>query len=299
MFNAGGANGRVQVVVKGTFPHPLGPGGEFTLPDDWATIAEALADDSDSNPDNDTGFWDIHDDRTKKEDHRPGSPTFCLDKVPVPPPAVDAVDNCRGAGSGELGPFSRFFGDGIEAAGPFDPNRPELTLLSDGKLDADDAPMPAVRLDVSIAPNSGSATDIGGVGSLEKADKGEVYSRDGSGATGPHNLYAPFYGAYIPSTSRPGIASGVDGPARGNNFRGFLYDGFYDYWTIAETFRTAVPTNTTCLRTLPEELPADAVRRSVRRRLHGRARRGPGGLQARHRVLLRQPPRREERQPGM
>ena len=58
--------------VKGTFPHPLGPGGKFTLPDDWATIAEALADDADSNPANDTGFWDIHDDRTKKEDHRPG-----------------------------------------------------------------------------------------------------------------------------------------------------------------------------------------------------------------------------------
>ncbi len=259
VFNAGGAVGRVQVQVKGTFPHPLGPGGKFTLPDDWATIAEALADDADSNPANDTGFWDIHDDRTKKEDHRPG---FCPDRVPVPPPAVDAVDNCRGnpVNYGEAGPFSRYFGDGIMALGPFDPNRPELTLLSDGKLDADDAPMPAVRVDVSIAPNTGSATDIGGVGSLEKADKGEVYSRDGSGATTAHNLYAPFYGAYIPSTSRPGIASGVDGPARGNNFRGFLVDGFYDYWNIAETFRTAIPTDTNCLRLVTPREPRQTPR---------------------------------------
>ncbi len=276
VFYAGAANGRVQVEVKGTFPHPLGPGGSFTLPTDWATIAAALAEDSDSNPANNTGFWDIHDDRTKKEDHRPDSPSFCQDRLPVPPPPVDAVDNCRGNGFGELGGFSRYFGDGIFALGPFDPLVPDFTLLSDGKTDEGDAPMPAARIDVSIAPNTGAATDIAGVGSLEKADKAAVYSRNGTSAATNHNLYAPFYGAYIPATSRPGLASGVDGPARGNNFRGFLVNGFYDYWNIAETFETAVPTDTNCLRLVsperePRQTPAGAQSVAVYTDEHGEA----------------------------
>jgi hypothetical protein len=101
---------------------------------------------------------------------------------------------------------------------------------------------------VTIAANSGSPTDISGVGSLEKADKTSVYSRNGTGTSAAHNLYAPFYAAYIPATSRPGLASGVDGPASGNNFTGFLVDGLYDFWSIADTLRTATPTATTCLR---------------------------------------------------
>lgn len=256
VFVAGGRDGRVQVEVKGTFPHPLGTGGTFTLPDDWAKLADLLADDSDSDPTNNAGFWDIHDDRTKKEDHRPDTPTFCQDKVPVPPPAVDAVDNCLGNGFRELGPFSRYFGDGVFALGPFDPIRADNSLLTDGKVDASDAPMPAARVDVSIAPNSGAPTDIGGVGSLVKADKGAVYSRNGGGDWSAHNLYAPFYGAFIPATSWPGLASGVDGPAQGNNFRGFLVDGYYDYWSFAEVFRTAVPTATNCLRYVSPESEA-------------------------------------------
>ena len=49
------------------------------------------------------------------------------------------------------------FGDltsGITATtGPFDPQAANETLLSDGRLNADDAPMPAMRIDVSIAKN--------------------------------------------------------------------------------------------------------------------------------------------------
>jgi hypothetical protein len=243
-FDAGGANGRVQVVVKGTFPHPLGPGGQFTLPDAWPTIAQALAEDADGDPDNDAGKWEIHDDRLKTEGH-PLSSACVTEKAAV---AIDAVDNCNGAGAGDQGPFSRVFGDLIPAFGPFDPLRPEQTLLSDGKLDAGDAPMPAARVDVTIAANTGAPTDIGGVGSLEKADKTEVYSRDGDGTLSAHNLYAPFYDAYIPATSRPDPSSGVDGPQTGNNFPGFLVNGLYDYWDIARTLRTAVPSPTTCLR---------------------------------------------------
>ena len=58
--------------VTGTFPHPLGPGGSFTLPDAWPTLAGALADDSDADPDNNAARWDIHDDLTKSERHVAG-----------------------------------------------------------------------------------------------------------------------------------------------------------------------------------------------------------------------------------
>ena len=52
--------------------------------------------------------------------------------------------------------------------------------------------MPALRVDVRIA--------AGGIGSLEKADKDDIYVRDRTLPDNtPHNLYAPFYEAYIPA----------------------------------------------------------------------------------------------------
>jgi hypothetical protein len=239
-FNAGGNNGRVQVEVKGTFPYG---GTTYTLPDAWTTLAGLLAQDADSNPFNNADKWDIHDDRLKTEGH----PVYSQCTTQLASVSIDAVDNCNGA-NGDPGPFSRVFGDLAPALGPFDPVRPEVSLFTDGKLDSGDAPMPAARVDVSIAPNSGAPTDISGVGSLESADKTNVYSRNGNGSFVAHNLYAPFYAAWIPATSRPGLASGIDGPASGNNFTGFLVDGIYDYWSIADTLRTAVPSATTCLR---------------------------------------------------
>jgi hypothetical protein len=246
-FKAGGNSGRIQVEVKGTFP--LG-GTTYTLPDAWPTLAGLLAQDSDANPFNNAEKWDIHDDRAKTEGHPLGSQ--CTTDVTAV--SIDAVDDCNGAGMGDLGPFSRVFGDLIVALGPFDPVQPGLTLLSDGKVDPGDAPMPAARVDVNIAPNSGSPTDISGVGSLSKADKTLVYSRNSAGSGAAHNLYAPFYDSYIPATSRPGLASGIDGPAAGNNFPGFLVDGLYDYWDTT-TLRSALPVSTTCLRRSDVEPP--------------------------------------------
>ncbi len=116
-FDAGENNGRIQVKVSGTFPHPLGAGGSFTLPDAWPTLAGALADDSDSNPDNNAARWDIHDDLTKYEPHVAG---YCT--TGVAPTTQDAVDNCN-TPSTDRGPFSRVFGDFAAAPviGPFDP----------------------------------------------------------------------------------------------------------------------------------------------------------------------------------
>ena len=86
--------------------------------------------------------------------------------------------------------------------------------------------MPALRVDVRIA--------AGGIGSLEKADKDNIYVRDRTKADStPHNLYAPFYQAYIPAagpSARFSDRSGVAGAFVSNNFPGFLSDGVYDYY---------------------------------------------------------------------
>ncbi|HEY5141914.1 MAG TPA: hypothetical protein VII98_00260, partial [Solirubrobacteraceae bacterium] len=240
-LTAGSRNGRVQVKVTGTFPHPLGPGGTFTLPNDWPTIAGALATDSNVLDTNPAQRWDIHDGQGPAEGHVAG---FCTPTVPAV--TIDAVDNCNGGGA--LGAFSNVFGQGVTAGGPFDPARP-ATLLSDGTLDSSDAPMPATRVDLAIAPNSGAAGDISGTGALVSVNKTDVYSRDGNGTSTPHNLYAPYYVQWIPATSAmdAGIpeASGIDGPAQGNNFTGFLNDGPYVNWSTFP-LSTAVAHPTTC-----------------------------------------------------
>ena len=254
-------NGLIHVLVKGTFPF----GNDFasyghptvTLPDDWNWLATHLAVDDSLTGSNSPGAaanrWDIHDDDATTEGHVASS--FCADKLTAT--TVDAVDNCLGAPDAssdpDLGPFSNIYGGtDAYAFGPFDPVRPFDTLLSDGKLDAGDAPMPALRVDVNISADST-------VGTLVKADKSDIYSRDGSGSTTggtPHNLYAPFYKALIPATL-PGegsifswapLTSGVAGHAS-NNFTGFLgftdpsdiytteeVAGIYDYW---DTFTTS------------------------------------------------------------
>lgn len=199
--------GRVQVKETGSFPveegsllHNILPGGTgsepgkdvYTLPTDWATLADALASSSEeleppgTNPD----LWDIH-------------------------------------GSPEEGPNS-------SAVGPFDSEVPE-TLLSNGSLNADDAPMPAIRIDVDIAPNKG---DLGGVGQISGATKSDIYTDN------------PYYSAYIPATERPvPQASGVDGPKHGGDFPGFLNEaGPYTFWTSVSHSGERSAESTGCLR---------------------------------------------------
>jgi len=266
--------GLVKIEVKGTFPfgnnfagynHPV-----VTLPDDWAWLAQHLAVDSSINGSNSPGSasmrWDIHDDDATTEGHFKGG--LCVDDLTAT--TVDAVDNCLGlvpntSGDPDLGPFSNIYdGSSDYAYGPFDPVRPADTLLSDGKLDAGDAPMPALRVDVDLSSDST-------VGTLSKADKTAIYNRnpstDPTGAKA-HDLYAPFYKALIPATLPgegtlgqcytgsdterddycPPVTSGVAGHAS-NNFTSFLgftdpsdiftteqVAGIYDYW---DTFTTS------------------------------------------------------------
>jgi hypothetical protein len=325
----------LEANVTGNFPllqnfNELGIGHDITQPDgttttglvmptDWATLAGKMA--TVRGPQGDpVQFWDTHDDTLATEGHAQESPAaLCTPRVTT---GIDAVDQCTDTGSlalaNEVGGYSAIWtfptGNGLSAppaVGPFDPVRPGQTYLSDGKLDAGDAPMPSARIDFTIAPNTGG-TDIGGVGTFTKVDKGlcpgqsalndaggepaapfgctnAVYVRPG--ATTPHHLYAPFYREYLPATFAPPAAggdpfsSGIDG-GYANNFNGFLNlngnaladpSGLYDYWDIAEYLRFATPAATNCLlragtfRTTPGSGPQSVAIYSDE---HGEARTG-------------------------
>jgi len=228
-------DGYFQVDVTGSFP--LGnnytgdlPGDAATLPRDWAALA-ALYGTSAADAE-DTSGWDIHDDQTNREGHVAGS------GCGLPAGLREAVDNCFGGG--QLGAFSRLIGSTNPTVGPFDPLRPATSYLPDGVIDAGDAPMPALRIDVGVT---------GAFGALAAADKHVIYSRNGTGAGAPnnnaHNLYAPFYAAYIPATRAPQTSSGVTGELA-NNFPGFQNEvGLYHFWDLLNT--TNLPnTNNVC-----------------------------------------------------
>jgi hypothetical protein len=143
---------------------------------------------------------------------------------------------------------------GIEpgpTVGPYDDEAPNETLLSDGRLNADDAPMPALPVTVSIAKNLGG-TDLGGVGGLYSADKELIYSHnfDANKST-LGNLYNPYYYEYIPSTDRGyNESSGITGIA-GDDFPGFdlLNQQPYKFWTALDpSSNNGGNTDTICLR---------------------------------------------------
>jgi hypothetical protein len=266
-------NGLVDVRVTGSFPIEDQPPAttnaqyfgatSFTLPRDWKKLAGILADSSTrgSNPGSNPGLWDIHGGPTNTLTHvgfsTPPNQSVCINDIgsvfsthtPAFLETFDAVDNCTGL----TNIFSRVFGDltsGVTATvGPYDDEFPNETLISDGMLNSDDAPMPALPVTVSIAGNTGG-TDIGGVGGLFSASKQLIYSHDFTGLplrsvpsvstqapNTPGNLYNPYYKEYIPSTERTSNggpsgeypeASGIDGVynggfagSSGDNFPGF------------------------------------------------------------------------------
>jgi hypothetical protein len=229
----GANNGLVQIDVNGTVPMGNDFAGQWagdsiTLPNDWAALAGKYAfDDNAQNggvPGSGAARWDIHDDKTTASNH--AGANACTPRAG----AVDAVDNCLGGG--ETGQFSFLYGysqpsatNGAAALGPFDQIRPLNSLLSDGALNQDDAPMPPIRVDVRLG--------AGSAGGLVAADKDDIYVRDQSVPDWtPHNLYAPFYQALIPAAlpADDGQTSGVAG-SFANNFPGFLTD-YYDYWQL-------------------------------------------------------------------
>ncbi len=104
--------------------------------------------------------------------------SFCVDKFAARSRRWTTASARRRTSDPDLGPFSNIFGGVVRRPRPVrSRSGPIETLLSDGKLDAGDAPMPALRVDVNISADST-------VGTLVKADKSEIYSRDGTGPTG-------------------------------------------------------------------------------------------------------------------
>ena len=262
-FSAGTAPGYLSARVTGTIPlsgnwATLVGQSSVTLPGDWAVLANRLA--TDEVPSDSQAIaanrWDISNDPTGVEGHVTQSPVDCyalpgqFASAPAAPVGTDAVDDCTGGGAD--GPFSTQFGllSSSSSIGPFDQVRSADTLLPNGVLDWADTPMPAARIDFSIASNSGSAADLSGVGNLSAADKAKTYSRDFLGYAGdtlPHNEYAPFYDQYIPATAAGATSSGVDGGIA-NNFNGFLVNGAYHNWDVAATLASAGGGATSCLR---------------------------------------------------
>jgi hypothetical protein len=260
-FMAGNMPGYLSVKVTGSMPMNGAWGtligkSSVTLPADWALLANKLA--TNDNPlmsqAQAAQQWDISNDPIGNFGHVPqtppcGTPSPVTATAPAAPAGTDSVDDCTGGGAD--GPFSTQFGilSSDSSIGPFDPVRAGDTLLPNGVLDANDAPMPAARIDVTIAPNSGNAGDKSGVGYLAPADKTKTYSRDFLGSASPNpnnNEYAPFYDQYIPATTAGDVSSGVDG-AFANNFNGFLVDGVYHNWDFADTLASNVGAATSCL----------------------------------------------------
>lgn len=298
-------NGLVQIKVTGSFPVEDAPPsttnqqyfasltggsnpGTITLPRQWAALAQLMATSSTSNTGVRPDLWDIHGGPTNALTHVPQYLTTCPKDGTVFTSAFDAVDDCATLDgiNGNPYSFSRLFGDFTthNTRGPYDAQDPNVTLLSDGHLNSDDAPMPALPITLSIAPNAVNAANapgltpdpspLGGVGGLFGVEKWLVYSHDfnlapGSGtpgnglpmaltSTGQGNLYNPFYQEYIPSTTRPiNEASGVDGVydhgfpgSSGDDFPGFSNGRTapYTFWTELDnsTSDTGLPTG--CLR---------------------------------------------------
>jgi hypothetical protein len=269
-------NGVVDVKVKGTIPmngswsDALGGATSVTLPDQWATLAQTFA--TDSNPLDTTPYdmWDTSGDSNNTEGHPINS--GCVSHVPsdeqsngneVPDAGayvsqLDNGDNCYPGPSSDQGPFSSVIGptEG-PAVGPYDPVNSDATWIPDGDLNSQDAPMPAARVDFSIAQNSGGTTDISGVGSLVAQDKDVTFSRNGKGTPEPHNLYAPFYNEYIPATARDDVASGIDGSVITGDFPNFFQGQTpkYHFWQTAQIAANG-PSQTACLNRTPDAVPA-------------------------------------------
>jgi hypothetical protein len=234
--------GLIQIKVTGSFPvvkeTPLSniltkSDGSYTLPEDWATLAETLASSSEETepPGTNPGLWDIHDTASNGTSSNTSSTSALFDTF------------YRGA-------FGNDTSGETATVGPYDPQSANETLLSDGTLNADDAPMPAMRIDVSLAPHT---EGLNGVGEISGASKAQIYSHDFTGNPEEEgNLYAPYYGAYIPATDR-GLpqSSGVTGPSPGGDFPGFLnnHSEPYTFWTSVKNANYRGGSHSTgCLR---------------------------------------------------
>ena len=223
--------------------------------------------------------WDIHDDKTTASNHAGRTHARRAQAASTPWTTASAVARLISSRSSVGYSAAR-----IRRAFHGWPVRPdpavELAAQRRGKLNQDDAPMPPLRVDVRLA--------AGSVGGLAEADKDDIYVRDQSVSDDTaHNLYAPFYQAFIPAAlaADDGETSGVAG-SFANNFPGFQTD-FYDYWELLNRWtEDPLRGQNICNDELGNPRWSPTRPRS-RRGLHGRARRGDRRVRPGHRVQLR------------
>lgn len=233
--------GLVQIKVTGSFPvlkeaplHNILEEETYTLPEAWPTLAKVLASSSEETepPGTNPGLWDIH-----------GTPSNNnVSNLSSTSPLFASFSSSALSGG--------FTSGETATVGPYDPQSANETLISDGELNEYDAPMPAMRIDVSIAANGPGG--LGGVGQISGASKALIYSHSFNGdAEEENNLYNPYYGAYIPATDR-GLpqSSGVTGPSPGGDFPGFLnnHPEPYAFWTSVKSANERSSHSTECLR---------------------------------------------------
>ena len=292
---SGGGINQAQVLVTGRIAMMGNLGDELNagmgraagtplvMPNDWPALARRFARTAIEGNERNAMTWDIHDEFTPTLAAPPGTGQTVTQHLanhqvggacPGTSTTIDVVDNCLGGG--EFGPFSRFvhgFAGGtpdmtVSTVGPFDPKRPGHfgipnsggSYLPDGVLDMGDAPMPAIRVDYHLA----------GAGQFVPVDKHNVYQAVLGGEspdTGAHNLYGPFYGAFIPATAAERGATATTGGSAGtvnpqtgvmgtrgpvavnpaipattasgtdtgvpNNFTGYTINGLYHFWDFA------------------------------------------------------------------
>ena len=144
-----------------------------------------------------SAFWDIHDSSAPAALGVTDSPDvhvlgFCNTTGTVFTSNIDQVDNCNGGEDY----FSRLFGDSASGVGPFDPAFAS-TLLSDGRLNAADAPMPALQIIYNTS---------GGMGYFDNSclnDKDNAYNRQ-LRPDEPQSRAAKRHPARPPTASRRG-----------------------------------------------------------------------------------------------
>ncbi len=267
----------IQLPAESSGSPAAGQGDTTTWYDDLAQILARTTSTDAPYRDQPWLMWDVHDDQTLAAGHTDADAQVSpdsdysgpceelgIDFLPVLDTVFDSVDNCAG-GLGEEGPFSRIWPtltSGL-AVGPYDPLRPDATFLGDGRVTAGDVVMPSAPIDVAIEPNTGAPGDISGAGTLEALDKEDVYMRAAdAGYDTAHNLYAPFYRSFIPSTRAElaglGLASGTDAPWSLSYPKAFtcdpgagppqpLEDCSYAYWELENVLESVVGQDTGCL----------------------------------------------------
>ena len=233
------------------------------MPNDWALWAHTMATtDQYLGSLDPSAYWDIHDSSGPLGNESPdGSPDVHVNHghVPLAPSAIRSSTRSTTAPVTRA-LYSRIFGDLTTGeTGPFDPSY-SSTLLSDGRLNSSDAPMPALKIVLQQRRRNGRVRELvperqgqrlqprlrpdeprSGWRRAERAVLAARLHQGRNVRDDAHALYAPYYSQYIPATSRNpfGAASGIDGPiytqytGQPNNFTGFGWYGQYENWQIA------------------------------------------------------------------